>query len=151
MEHLTSAIQSLLTRETFFVLGNLFSIASFILTIFVLLNVRKLRNIYKLRARGPSLIKELSKSASNLSSFMNEYTGFIPQIGEELGKVAVKLHSLKRKLSGSPKRSVKRVLAYIDQCEVSPQNEAQVRRTYIEIVKVIEELKDNQKDLDWEM
>jgi hypothetical protein len=82
---------------------------------------------------------------------MNEYGEFIPQIAEELGRVFVKLHSLKRKLSGTPRRSVKRVLAYIDQCEVSVQNEEQVRRTYIEIVKVIEELKDNQKDLDWEM
>lgn len=139
MEHLTSAIQTLLNRENFFVIGNLFSIASFILTIVVLLNVRKLRNVYKLRARGPSLIKDLSKSVSNLSSFMNEYSEFIPQISEELGKVVVRLHSLKRKLSGSPRRSVMQVLAYIDQCEVNAQNEEQVRRTYIEIVKVIEE------------
>jgi hypothetical protein len=70
---------------------------------------------------------------------------------KELGKVSVKLRSLKGKLSGTPKRSVKQVLVYIDRCEVSAQNEVQVRRTYIEIVKVIEELKDNQKDLDWEM
>jgi hypothetical protein len=151
VEALTRIIQNLLSRETFFVVGNLFSIASFVLTIFVLLNVRKLRNVYKLKARGPSLIKDLSKSASNLSSFMNEYNAFIPQVTEELGRVAVKLRSLKRKLSGSPKRSVKQVLTYIDRCEVSAQNEEQVRHTYVEIVKVIEELKDNQKDLDWEM
>lgn len=151
MESLTRALQTLFSREAFFFVGNFLSIVSFVLTIFVWLNVRKLRNVYKLKARGPSLIKELSKSASNLSRFMNEYHEFVPQVTEELGKVAVKLHSLKRKLSGSPKRSVKQVLACIDQCEVSAQNEEQVRRTYIEIVKVIEELKDNQKDLNWEL
>ena len=63
----------------------------------------------------------------------------------------MKLRSLKGKLSRSPKKSVKHVLSQIDRCDVNAQNEELVRRTYIEIVKVIEELKDNQKDLDWEM
>jgi hypothetical protein len=69
---------------------------------------------------------------------------------QEIGRVAVKLRSLRHKLSGDPKKSVKRVLLFIDQCEVSVQNEDQVRLVYVEIVKVIEELKDYQKDLDWE-
>jgi len=97
------------------------------------------------------LLRDLSKAASNLSKFMNAYDDFLPQINEELGRVAVKLRSLKRKLSGDPKRPAKRALVYIDQCEVSVQNEEQVRQVYVEIVKVIEELKDHQKDLDWEM
>ncbi|HEX9629849.1 MAG TPA: hypothetical protein VF961_07510 [Pyrinomonadaceae bacterium] len=151
MDSLTQIVRNIFSRDGFFFLGNLLSIISFFLTIFVLLNIRKLRNTYKLRVRGPSLIKDLSKSASNLSGLMNDYSEFLPQITEELGKVGVKLRSLRRKLSGSSKRSVKHVITYIDQCEISPQNEAQVRRTYVEIVKVIEELKDNQKDLDWEL
>lgn len=151
MEQLTSVAHALLSREGFFVVGNLLSIASFVLTIFVLLNVRHLRNAYKLRVRGPSLIRDLSKCASNLSGFMNDYHEFLPQIEVELGKVAVKLRSMKSKLNGSAKRSVKHVIAYIDQCEINAQNEQQVRRTYVEIRKVIEELKDNQKDLDWEL
>jgi hypothetical protein len=97
------------------------------------------------------LIKELAKSASNISGFLNEYRDFLPQLEQELGKVAVKLSSMKRKLSGSPKRSVNRVITLIDLCEVNAQNEEQVRRTFIEIIKVIEELKDHQKDLDWEL
>jgi hypothetical protein len=151
MESLTSADQKILSRETFFFVGNLLSIVSFVLTIFVLLNVRKLRNAYKLKVRGPLLIKDLSKLASNISSLRNEYNEFLPQLAEELGRVGVKLRAMKRKLSGDPKRSVKHVLACIDQCEVNAQNEEQIRRTYVEIIKVIEELKDHQKDLDWEL
>lgn len=151
MIDLPTTAKSLLSRETFYIIGNMFSIASFILSIFVLWNIRKLRNAYRLRARGPSLIRDLSKASSNLSKFMNEFDDFIPQVSEELGRVGVKLRSLKRKLNGPPKRSVKRVLSYVDQCEVSVQNEEQVRLVYGEILKVIEELKDNQKDLDWEM
>jgi len=52
MDDLTSAIQKVLSRETFFFVGNLLSIISFVLTIFVLLNVRKLRNVYKLKSPG---------------------------------------------------------------------------------------------------
>ena len=151
MTRLSSVLYSVLTREGFAVLANVFSIASFILTIFVLWNIRKLRNAYRLRARGPALIKDLSKAASNLSRFMNEYADFMPQVSEEMGRVGVKLRSLKRKLGGAPRRSVKRVLSYVDHCEVSVQNEEQVRLVYGELLKVIEELKDNQKDLDWEM
>ena len=151
MSGLSSIIKELFTRENFYIVGNIFSIASFILSIFVLWNIRKLRNAYKLRARGPALIKDLSKAASNLSKFMNEYAESLPQVSEEIGRVGVKLRSLKGKLGGSPKRSVKRVLSYVDQCEVTVQNEEQVRLVYGELLKVIEELKDNQKDLDWEM
>ena len=59
--------------------------------------------------------------------------------------------SRERAVNSRPKRSVKRVLSYVDQCEVTVQNEEQVRLVYGELLKVIEELKDNQKDLDWEM
>lgn len=144
-------VKNLVDREKFYFIGNVFSIASFILSIVVLWNIRKLRNAYKLRARGPALIKDLSKAASSLSKLTNDYAEFIPQVSEEMGRVGVKLRSLKRKLSGPPKRSVKRVLSSVDQCEVSIQNEDQVRLVYGEVLKVIEELKDNQKDLDWEI
>ena len=60
------------------------------------------------------------------------------------------MKSLELKLSGPPKTSVKLVRSYIDQCEVNTENERQVRSTYVEIIKVIEELKDHQKDLDSE-
>jgi hypothetical protein len=151
MGELITAVQKVFNRETFFFVGNLLSIVSFVLTLFVLLNIRKLRNVYKLKARGPSLIRELSKSAANIATLMNDYNEFLPQLAEEFGKAAVKLRSMKGKLSGSRKRAVKHVLTYIDQCEVTAQNEEHVRRTYIEIIKIIEELKDHQKDLDWEL
>ena len=151
MTSLSDIIQSFLTRENFFVIGNLFSIASFILSIVVLWNIRKLRNAYKLRVRGPSLIRELQKSKSSLTTYLNEFSDAIPQIAAELGRVSVKLKSLERKLRRDPKRAVRRVRLLIDQCEVKAQNEERVRSTHIEIIKIIEELKEHQKDLDWEL
>jgi hypothetical protein len=148
---LPSVLNSLFKLETFFIIGNLFSIASFIISVFVLWNIRKLRKTYGLRARGPALIRDLSRSASNLSKFLNQYDDFLPQVTEELARAAAKLRSLRRKLGGDQRTLVKNVLIRIDQCEVTVQNEEQVRLVYVEIVKVVEELKDYQKDLDWEV
>lgn len=87
---------------------------------------------------------------TNLSGYLNDYSDSIKQIAEEFGKISSKLKSLQAKLHGDPKTSVKRLRGYIDQCPVKSENEEQVRKVHIEIIKVIEELKDYQKDLDWE-
>lgn len=151
MFRLTWIVQSLFSREAFFIAGNVFSIASFILSVIVLWNVRKLRNVYRLRARGPALLRDLSKAASNLSKFLNEYDDFLPQVKEEMARAAVKLRSLKKRIGGDQRRTIKRVLRSIDQCEITVENEEQVRLVYIEVLKITEELKDYQKDLDWEV
>ena len=117
----------------------------------MLWNVRRLRTAYRLRARGPSLIRELEKSKSSLTTYLNEYMDAIPQIAAELARVSVKLSSFERKVSSGPKRAVKRVRLLIDQCEVNAQNEEHLRAVHIELIKVIEELKEHQKDLDWEI
>lgn len=107
--------------------------------------------LFRFRARAPLLIKELSRAGSNLNRFLNEYDDSLPQVKEEMTRAAVKLRSLRRNVNREQRRSIKRVLRYIDRCEVSVQNEDNVRVVYIEIIKVIEELKDYQKDLKWEV
>ena len=148
---LPAPLQNLLTLETFYIIANILSIASFILSVIVLWNIRKLRNAYRLRGRGPSLIRELSKSASNLSNYLNDYTGSIRQIEEELKIVSVKLASLESKIGGRLRISVKQVRTYVDQSDAKAENENEIRRVYLELLKVTEELKDHQKDLDWEV
>src|ERR1043165_2732326 len=99
MDGLPSIFKNLFTRENFYVIGNVFSIASFIISIFVLWNIRKIRSAYRFRARGPSLIKELSASTKNLNKFSNEYADSLSQIKEEMTRVAVKLRSLRRNVA----------------------------------------------------
>lgn len=82
---------------------------------------------------------------------MNEYEDSLSQVREEMTRAAVKLHSIKRNVTRNQRKSIKRVLSYIDHCDVSVQNEERVRVVYIEIIKVIEELKDYKKDLEWEV
>lgn len=151
MQGLSPISEKLFTRESFYIVGNLFSIASFIISIFVLWNIRTIRNAYRFRARGPSLIKQLSKVSLNLNKFLNDYDDSLAQISEEMTRAAVKLRSLRRNVNRDQRRSIKRVLRYVDHCEVTVQNEENVRTAYVEIIKVLEELKDYQKDLEWEV
>ena len=96
------------------------------------------------------MIKDLVKMTSSLSKYLNDYSNSATQIAQEFGRIEAKLKSIEPKLSGGPKGSVKRLRSFIDQLEVNTENEEQVRRTHVEIIKVVEELKDHQKDLDWE-
>lgn len=151
MTRLSSILQSVLSREALSIVADLLSIVSLIISLFVLWNVRNLRGVYRLRVRGPSLIRELSKSVSKITDYLNEYSDSISQIHAEFGRVTVKLRSLERKLNRGPRKAVKRTRVLIDRCEVNPQNEEQVRSAHFEIMKLIEELKEHQKDLDWEI
>lgn len=150
MLSLLFSLETLFSWETASKVASVFSIASFGLTLWVLFETRKLRSFYKLRVRGPELIKDLNKMASKLSEYLNDYSDSLSQIAEELGKTASKLKTLQAKLRGAQKNTVKRVRIHIDQCEVKPENEEEVRMVHLEVIKVIEELKDYQKDLDWE-
>lgn len=114
MPVLLLSLEKLLSWENVSRFASLLSIASFGLTVGVLFETRRLRMLYKLRVRGPVLIRDLHKMADNVSDFLDEYSESIIQIAEEFGKVQAKLKSIEIKLKGGPKASVKRVRNYID-------------------------------------
>ena len=95
--------------------------------------------------------RDLSKARSNLSKFLNEYNESLPQVKEELAKAGAKLRRLRQNVNREQKRAIQHALQTIDRCQVTVENEEEVRLVYIEIVNVTEELKDYQKDLDWEV
>jgi hypothetical protein len=116
----------------------------------VLYDTRKLRSFYKFRARGPTLIKELRGCSKRISDFLNEFDEFIPQISEELGRAVATLDALERKLKGHAKASTKKLKKRISSCKVRVENEDEIREIYIEMVKVVEEVRNYQRDLEWE-
>jgi hypothetical protein len=100
--------------------------------------------------RGPKLVAELRLSRGKISEYLNEFDSFIPQISEEFARSGATLKSLEKKLRGSSKSSVKQLRKRIIGYKVSAESESQTRELYLEMVKVVEELKNYQKDLDWE-
>src|SRR3982751_710999 len=105
MSYLTHIIPDFFNRDLLSIASDVLSIISFVLTIFVLYDTRNIRSLYKFKARGPALIKDLGKYASNLTGYLNQYEDFIQQIAEDLGRSRAKLKSLERKLSGQPRIS----------------------------------------------
>lgn len=141
---------SFFAERTLTLSASIVSIVSFFLTIFVLYDTRKLRSFYKFRALGPTLIKELRSSSKKISDFLNEFEEFIPQISEELARAGATLQSLEPKLKGSPKASTKKLRKRMSVCRVEIESEAEIREIHIEMVKVVEEVRNYQRDLEWE-
>ncbi len=138
------------TERTLTLVASAASIVSFFLTIFVLYDTRRLRSFYKFRGGGPTLVKELRGCSQRISEFLNEYDEFIPQLSEELARSIAKLDSLERKLRGPAKVSARRLRRRISNYKADAGSEAEVREIYLEMVKVVEEIKGYQRDLDWE-
>src|SRR6185436_13267865 len=120
-------------------LGTIASIISLGVSIFVLVEVRHIRNASKLRVRGPGIIRELVRYSSNLSGYLDEFEDSLPQIEDELGKARAKLKYLKKSLSSDTKTSVKRLLKSMGKCEITSDNKDGIRRVYVEMNQVIEE------------
>lgn len=133
------------------IVSGIASIISCLLTIFVLYDTRRIRSFYRFRARGPTLMKELITCSKNISEYLNAFEEFVPQISEELARSAAKLKMLEGKLSRSQKNSVRELRASIKACKASSQSQESVREVYIEMVMVLEEIKQYQRDLDWEV
>src|SRR3954468_22573401 len=100
MNNLTIGDIDLFSREALSIVGDILAIISFVLTIFVLYDTRKIRGFYRFKGRGPALIKELTRYSSNISSYLNQFEDFIPQIAEELKRSEAKLKNLEKKLRG---------------------------------------------------
>lgn len=148
--HLTLLFQNLNSREVLSVIGDVVSIISLLLTIFVYYNVRKLREHYMFRARAPEIIRRLLAHSSNLANYLNTFMESLPQIDLELRLAEVQLRSLGKKLRGQPKKSVRQLLKSIKAYDINEQGDEELRRVYVELMKVIEEVKEHRKDLDWE-
>ncbi len=131
-------------------IGSLSSILGFIVSVFVLYNLRVIVRSYMFKARVPALQKKLSTHTSHLIRYLNDFDGSIQSIKEELAKSQIVLNSLRRKLKRPAKGSVKQALKLIDTYKKDHKNENKLRIVYIEMLKVVEEIKDLKADLKWE-
>jgi hypothetical protein len=143
--------RQIFTEHNLTILASILSILSFFLTVFVLYDTRKLRGFYRFRGRGTALLRDLRQSSQKLSQFLNDFDDFKPQIFEEMGRARAKLRSLERKLSGSTKTSVKRLRKRLTRIKLQTGTEREVREAYVDMIHVIEEIKEYKLDLNWEM
>ena len=129
------------------IIGTIVSIISLAVSIWVLSEVRDIRNASRMRVRGPGIIRELGRCSSNLSSFLDEFEDSLPQINDEFAKARAKLKYLRKSWPSDIKTSVRRLLKSIEKCEITVNNKDGIRRVYVEMNQVLEEVKDHQKDI----
>jgi hypothetical protein len=125
------------------------SIASLALTLLVYFNVRKLRRAYLFTARVPELTEELSSRASELARLHVTSAESRTQIQVLLAEVDVLMRSLKSKVDGSSRTSVKAVLLAIAEYEGNESADV-VWRVYVAMQKCLAELRQTQLDLKWD-
>lgn len=128
------------------IFGFLLSSASLIISIFVFVNVRNIKNFYRLKVRGPGLIRELNKYSSDLSASLEDFQSNTAEIRVLLGQSESKLKRLAAMSSGETKKRLKQLGKVVSLCKVTAENKEEVFGIYVEIMKALEEVKDHQKD-----
>lgn len=131
-------------------LGSYASLISLALTAYIAWSLRNIKNNYIFRIKAPQFVKTLTKRASTLIEYANDFQNFKQEIGDELALIDVKLKGIQGRMRGESKKAVKDLRARIREYEREPDNEAKFRLTYRGMQRVIEEVKEYQEYLDLE-
>jgi len=129
--------------------ADVISVIGFCFTIYVLLTIRKIKNFYVFKARVPDLLKKVSKHASQLSQFHNNFEDSKPLILLEIGQVEVILKSLNKKVNRQVKSSIKEVNKHISGYKIY-RDKSRLWDIYVSLQKVNQEVVNLQEDRNWE-
>jgi len=131
-------------------IGSFASIISLVLTVIVFFNLRSIKRFYVFKARAPELLNKLIKQASNISSYQSDFLDSRHEIDLEIVQIEINLKSLEKKLPGSLKSSVKRVLKQLKRYDNQDNKPDSLWQFYIDLQKLIAEIHEFQSDLNWE-
>lgn len=87
-------------------IGSISSILGLVVTVFLFIEARKIRNSFLRRARLPEINKELAKLTSNVSDQLKKWGGDKTPALEAFSKVKALLENIKPKLPPEEKRKV---------------------------------------------
>lgn len=148
-EEIVRLLKSLFAGGLLGIIASYASIVSLALTIYVALNVGRIKNSYIFRVRAPGFERALKKHAAALTDYGNDFNKFTQEIGNELERADVKLRAMQGRMRGESRRAVKQLRGLIKEYEQVP-NETRFRVVYRKMQRVIEEVKEYQEDLDLE-
>ncbi len=131
-------------------IANLASILGFVLTVFVLLSLRRIRKHYSSKVRIPVLMKTLRKATSSLIEYMNDYENSTEDILLKLGTIEVTIRAIRRRISGDSKKLVKRATTMLKGINRKEMSRESVSAVYAQLSKVVESIKQDIEDRNWE-
>lgn len=145
------AISSLL-KKIFFSpeIGSFYSLVSLLLTIFIFLSIRKIKNFYFCKVRLPQLIKKVKSNTSKISDFLNNFKESKDNIRLELGKLEANLKSLSKKINKPIKLYIKKDLKRIRNLSKNNLTPEITWEIYREVSKTLEEINNYFEDIKWE-
>ena len=110
---------TILNEDYFSAVGVLSSIAGFLLSVFVLLAVRKIKKFYIFTARVPLVNEKLVDIASSISDHLNSFDGYTTKTFKILADAEINLKSLSRKVDGPLRKQVKNLVNEISSINAS--------------------------------
>ena len=137
-------------RELLADIGSIASIIGLILTFIIFLGLRSIKNSYIFRIRSPQFIRFLNSKVSEFDDLAREFSTNSKQIADEFVKVDVRLRYMQERTSGSAKEAVIDLRKNIKLYELSPDDKEKFNLAYREMLRVIEEVKELQQDLNLE-
>ncbi len=130
-------------------IADVLEVVGFVLTIYVLITIKKIKNYYVFKARVPDLLKKMSKHASQLSQYHKDFENSKPEILLEIGQAEVILNSLSKKVGKQVNSSIKEVTKQILYYKTY-QEKSRAWDIYISLQKVHQEIINLQEDRKWE-
>ena len=131
-------------------LANISSLASLVLTIFVLINIHKIARKYLFKARIPQHIGNLEKIRKEISKLLNDYKNNEKVIREQIKILEAELEQLRKKISRKEAQSVNRLQEMIKKFFKMPENRDLIDNINLEIFYLCTILSGSLMDIQWE-
>lgn len=143
-------LNALATNDLLDTVSAIASVLALLVSMWILINVRRITAFYVKKARLPILHEDLNQLASKLSEQMNESERSDESVLSLLVDVEAKLEALARRLSRRMRRSAKLVAKKIREFHDGDKSHEQLMQVYIQLRKLTTEVGEYRKDLHWE-
>lgn len=131
-------------------IGSAASVIGVLLTFYVMLSLRKIRNEYIFKGRIPKLRKNLQGHTSKLSQMLKNYNESIYEIEHEIALALVDIKSINSKVGGSVKKSTKSLIKDINNYQTNKdKDEKSVRDLYVKCNMLLLEINNLSEDINW--
>lgn len=135
--------------NTITIIGTVTSVIGVAISMYVMWNVRRIKDHFIFQARVPQLFKALRSHADQLSDSLGAFESSHRDIDTELVVIKASLENLKRKVNRGTRKNTEALIALIDR-RGTPISKDAAWTIYSDLQALIEELKHMRADSRWE-
>ncbi len=116
-----------------------------------ILQRKKIRAYYSFTARIPGLIDRLAEHTSGLENYLRDFENSLQSIDVELAKSEATLEALQKKVDRPTRTLIKGILEEVSKYRQTRRKSIdQLRKIYVEMLKITDKVKDLQEERKWE-